>query len=970
VADEGSRKELRTRLGTPIPIPKPAIRILTPPPLQPAPNEVDTSGQTMPGDAPLAMDPAVFPPGTRINQYELIRELGRGGMGIVYAARDLKLGRRVAMKFLRSNTREVTDRFLIEARATAQCSHDNIVIIYEVDEFENVPYMALEFLEGQQLRDIMGEWGNGLKLPASRVVEIALPIARALERAHAMGVAHRDLKPENVLVTRSGQVKVLDFGIAKAMRGDNDRPSVQDLTAAAHAAMRLTGEGAFVGTLPYMSPEQAGVDVVDHRTDLFALGVIMFEMATGKHPVHPLRNDTIIHNLLTPGKMRSVRELEPDLPDVLAEVIDHCLQKAKTDRIASAAAVIAGLEQLVPGRFGRTLRDDESPYPGLAAFQETDANRFFGRTREVARMVARVREHPLTAVIGPSGSGKSSFVRAGVGPALKHSGDRWDVITLRPGRHPLAALASIVQRFSPELDHDWLIKRFETEPGYLGVLLRDRAHDIGGQILLFVDQFEELYTLVAEPRLRRAFTGALAGVADDAAAPLRVVLSMRADFLDRVSEDAELSEELTRGVFFLAQPDRDALREALVQPIELAGYRYETSAMVGEMIDALAGMPGALPLLQFAAAKLWDARDKRNRLLTSASYHAIGGISGALATHADDVIAAVDQRLAQRVLRALVTPERTRAIVELADLHALGGEQVIDQLVAARLLVVQTRPDTGSSVELVHESLIERWPTLRRWLDEDQEDVAYIAQITAAAKQWDTKGRPAGLLWRGEAMREAKRWAEQRSRSSRQQLGAREQAFVDAVLALERRKRRMRLGMLVAAFAVLAIIASGASIAYVQVRSAEERAQAEADRATDALAHKLAEEQRRTEAERRAAGLEGDAARATAAQRAAEEEARRADEDKRRAETEAQARKNEVKLTAEELAVVNAQLEKKIEEAKAARDKATAAAAESKRLYAELQVVYGELQKSLAAEKARVKQLEDEKRKLTTELKQ
>jgi serine/threonine protein kinase len=950
VAEDGGRKELRTRLGTPIPVPKPAIRIVTPPPLEPP---LDTSGNTEPGDTPLAMDPAVFPPGTRINQYELIRELGRGGMGIVYAARDVKLGRRVAMKFLRSNNREVTDRFLIEARATAQCSHDNIVIIHEVDEFENVPYMVLEFLEGQQLREIMGEWGNGVKLPPSRVVEIALPIARALERAHAMGVAHRDLKPENVIVTTGGQVKVLDFGIAKAMRGEgNERPSVQDLTAAAHGAMMLTREGALVGTLPYMSPEQAGMDVVDHRTDLYALGVIMFEMATGKHPVHPLRNDTLIHNLVTGGTLRSVRELEPDLPDALAGVIDHCLQKAKANRIASAAAVIAGLEQLVPGRFGRTLRDDESPYPGLAAFQETDANRFFGRTREIGRMVARVREHPLTAVIGPSGSGKSSFVRAGIGPTLKQSGERWDVITLRPGRHPMAALASIVQRFSAELDHDWLIKRLESEPGYLGVLLRDRAHDIGGQILLFVDQFEELYTLVPDPKTRHAFVAALAGVADDAAAPLRVVLSMRADFLDRVSEDPRFSEELTRGVCFLAQPDRDALREALVQPIEMAGYRFETSAMVGEMIDALTGMPGALPLLQFAAAKLWDARDKRQRLLTTASYHAIGGISGALATHADEVIAGMNQRLAQRVLRALVTPERTRAIVEMSELHALGGDQIVDQLVAARLLVVQTRPDTGSSVELVHESLIERWPTLRRWLDEDQEDTAYIAQLAAAAKQWDAKDRPVDLVWRGEAMREAKRWAEQRPRT----LGAREQAFLDAVLALERRKRRMRLAILVAAFAILAIIAGGASIAYMQVRRAEERAQAEADRATDALAKKLAEEQRRTEAERRAAGLADDATRL---------ELQRA-----KAEAEAQARKDEVKMTAEELAAANAELERKVEEAKTARDKATAAAAEAKRLYGELQGVHAELQKSLAAEKARVKQLEDEKRKLTTELKQ
>ncbi|MDQ3335116.1 MAG: protein kinase [Myxococcota bacterium] len=1009
--DRGNKPDVRTRLGTPIPIVKPAVRILTPPPLPTVLTEQPTFDveSTLDHEAP-PLDPTVFPAGTRIKQYELIRELGRGGMGIVYAARDLKLGRRVAMKFLRAGTREVVDRFLIEARATAQCNHDNIVIIYEVDEYEGVPFMVLEYLEGQQLRDLMGGFSSGNKLPPSRVVELALPIARALERAHALGVAHRDLKPENVIVTSGGQVKVLDFGIAKAMRGENERPSRQDLSLAAQGAMTLTREGAFVGTLPYMSPEQAGVDDVDHRTDLWALGVIMFEMLTGKHPVQPLRNDVIIHNLLTPGEMPSVRELAPDAPDLLAEVIDHCLRKLKEERIASASAVIAALEELLPGRHGRTLRDGESPFPGLAAFQETDANRFYGRSREITRMVARVREQPLTAVIGASGSGKSSFIRAGVGPALKQSGDRWDIVTLRPGRQPMVTLASVVQRLSmltsnneprSPTDHDWLIHRLEKEPGYLGVLLRERAHAINGQLLLFVDQFEELYTLVPDPATRRAFTAALSGVADDAGAPLRVVVSMRADFLDRVPEDKRFSEELTRGLFFLAQPDRDSLREALEQPIEMVGYRFETSAMTGEMIDALAGMPGALPLLQFAAAKLWDQRDRRQRLLTTASYHAIGGISGALATHADEVIASMNasaQRLAQRVFRKLVTPERTRAIVELSELTELGGgdeiTRVIDQLVAARLLVVQTRADTGGSVELVHESLIERWPMLRRWLDEDQEDAAYLAQVSAAAKQWDQKGRAAGLLWRGATMTEAKRWYEQRPRT----VGSREQAFLDAVFALERRKKRLRLASLVTIIAVLAIIAGGASIAYVSVRSAEARAQAQADRAQDALAKKLDEERRRSEAERarieaerarteaerarteaelRAAGLEGDAARleierreAEAAKLSAEEEARRAEESKRLAEQEASARRKEVKLTAEELAVVNAELERKVLEAKTARDKATAAAAETKKLYAELQNVHGELQKALAVERARVKQLEEEKKKLTTTLKQ
>ena len=295
--------------------------------------------------------------------------------------------------------------------------------------------------------------------------------------------------------------------------------------------------------------------------------------------------------------------------------------------------------------------------------------------------------------------------------------------------------------------------RLRTEPGFLGATLRARAAATDSHTLLFVDQFEELYTLVPDPAERRAFTASLAAVADDTASPLRVVVSMRSDFLDRVGEDPRFMEELSRGLVFLTAPDRDGLREALEQPVEMVGYRFESAAMVDDMLDALAHTPGALPLLQFAAAKLWDARDRDRRLLTMASYQAIGGISGALATHADEVVGTMSasaQRLTQKVFRQLVTPERTRAIVELADLHQLSPDpdeitRVIDLLVDARLLVVQTRGDAGGgSVEIVHESLIERWPMLRRWLDEDQEDAAFLAQLAAAAKQWDARATPGG----------------------------------------------------------------------------------------------------------------------------------------------------------------------------------------------------------------------------------
>ncbi len=251
------------------------------------------------GDEGTTLPGVDLAPGTRIKQYELIRELGQGGMGVVYAARDVKLGRRVAMKFLRQVDREVLDRFLVEARATAQCNHDNIVIIFEVDEWKGMPYMVLEFIEGKSLRDVMGPFGDGQPLPPTRVIEMILPVARALARAHEEGIVHRDLKPENVLISNAGQVKVLDFGIAKALgTADAVKKSVSQIMSDARS-LTLTREGDMVGTLPYMSPEQMGVDHVDHRSDLFALGLIMFEMLAGQHPVSPLTSSARFGSVFT-----------------------------------------------------------------------------------------------------------------------------------------------------------------------------------------------------------------------------------------------------------------------------------------------------------------------------------------------------------------------------------------------------------------------------------------------------------------------------------------------------------------------------------------------------------------------------------------------------------------------------------------------------------------------------------------------
>ncbi len=340
-----------------------------------------------------------------------------------------------------------------------------------------------------------------------------------------------------------------------------------------------------------------------------------------------------------------------------------------------------------------------------------------------------------------------------------------DGLVLRPGRQPLDALAHMVVPMlgslsEDELDggstmadlgeHRMVRARLYSQPGYLGTVLRSRARHAGQNILLFIDQLEELYTLCDDQRERLAFTACLASVADDATAPLRVVIAMRSDLLDRVAEDADFLGELGKGLYFLRAPDREGLRDALLQPAELAGYRFEAPAMVEHMLDALEGTSGALPLLQFAAARLWELRDRERRMLTEAAYGALGGITGALATHADTVMAELpggSLGLAKAVFLRLVTPERTRALVTLDELSELVAQpaeraalsQLVNRLGHARLLVVQTDTRStgvtpGATVELVHESLLQTWPVLVRWLDEGHGDSVFLTELRQAAR--------------------------------------------------------------------------------------------------------------------------------------------------------------------------------------------------------------------------------------------
>jgi serine/threonine protein kinase len=876
-----------TAVGTPPPGSTPAFAPPPAPPLEPNALQASTlhaqprakrstSGPSQPAITKSAWDTfetgdgttgvhaasAAPRPGVRIKQYELIKMIGEGGMGTVFLARDLRLGRRVAIKFLQANQPELTQRFLVEARTTARCQHDNIVVIYEVGEHNDSPYIVLEFLNGKPLTHLTE---NGQRIPYSRTVEIMCSVLRALQCAHDQGIVHRDLKPDNIFITESGTVKVLDFGIAKVLQQTSDGkveksagairiPSPIELATGTNTS--LTRVGTIMGTLKYMSPEQWGIGIeIDHLTDIWACGILMHRMICGRHPLHPLDGNQLVVTAMLELPMPSMAEAAPtDVPRELIQIVDRCLLKAKEQRWQSAAELLSALELFLPGRRTQTLQIDESPYAGLSSFQEADAGKFFGRNREIAAMVTRIRDCPLMAVVGSSGVGKSSFVRAGVVPALKRSGEVWETLVIRPGRAPLDALAGIIApmvataaNLADEIDEqNKLVDTLRREPGRLGHVLRGRARRDSRRIMLFVDQFEELYTLVSDPADRAAFTACLSAIADDATSPLRVVLSIRSDFLDRVAEDPQFVSELTQGLYFLGPPGREGLRDAITQPAEMAGFHFELPAIVEDMLDHLETTPGALPLLQFAAAKLWENRDTARRMLTHHTYAAMRGVAGALASHADRVVAEMGAQkapLIRALLLRLVTAERTRAIVPLAELIELSREvgeiqQLIDQLVDARLLIVQTlEGGRGSTVEIVHESLVHGWPTLRRWLDENQDDAALVDQLRVASRQWHQKGQNADLLWRGESADEARKF---RLRY-KGPLSDVERGFLDAVIHHQTAQARRRRAAIIGGFTTLSLIIVAAMVLLVIIQRS--RALAKASQETAEIAQKEAEHQ-------------------------------------------------------------------------------------------------------------------------------
>lgn len=277
---------------------------------------------------------------TTVGHYAIVNKIGSGGMGDVYRARDTKLGREVAIKMLAerfASDREILARFSREARAASALNHPNIITIYEIGTHDSSPFIVMEFIDGESLREVLQK----SPLTILQVLRIATQVASGLAQAHEAGIIHRDLKPSNLMLVKDGRVKILDFGLAKLAEKNLDEERSPDSTT----GMVETRTGLVMGTPPYMSPEQASGKPVDFTTDQFSFGTILYEMATGKLPFD---RDTPVQTMasIITDEPEPILRLNPQLPAALHLVIERCHVKNPKHRYPSTRRLAKDLEGL------------------------------------------------------------------------------------------------------------------------------------------------------------------------------------------------------------------------------------------------------------------------------------------------------------------------------------------------------------------------------------------------------------------------------------------------------------------------------------------------------------------------------------------------------------------------------------------------------------------------------------------------
>jgi WD40 repeat protein/serine/threonine protein kinase len=861
--------------------------------------------------------------GQVLRGYELQQLIGEGGFGAVYRAVQPIIGREVAVKVIlpeHANQPEFIRRFESEAQVVARLEHPHIVPLYDYWRDPGGAYLVMRWLRGGSLRALLDVGGLDLK-DTLRIVD---QIAAALYIAHRSGVVHRDLKPDNILLDEDRNAYLADFGIAKTLLADSEKEK------------KAAEEEGIVGSPAYIAPEQIMTDPVTPQTDIYSMGVMLYEMIAGKHAFEGSPASTMIMKHLS-EPLPAIHEVRQDLPEVLNTVIQKATAKSPTLRHNNVLALALDFRRAVSSmspestapeaperstdkldaaelaRLGITEEfmsaafegiAQENPYKGLRAFEEADSDDFFGRETLTERLIKRMdgENERFLAVIGPSGSGKSSVVKAGVLPALRRgvlSGSSdWFFVEMTPSNQPLQELADALLRVAVKPPENLLDDLRANEHGLLDAIeniLPPAANDIGSSdLVLVIDQFEEIFTQVEDEALRTHFLDSLLTAAQNPESRLRTIVTMRADFYDRPLLYPQFGELVRQHTEVVLPLSNDELERAISLPAENNGLGLEVG-LVTSIVADVAEQPGALPLLQYALTELFERRD--GRWLTVESYKNIGGVSGALAKRADDLYNELDdvgKKAARQLFLRLVTlgegTEDTRRRVRQTELMALQGsaamQRVLELFGKYRLLTFDRDPVTRvPTIELAHEALIRKWGLLRAWLNDSREALRLQRRLAAATEEWVNARKDSSFLASGTRLEQFETFetlqadialTKEEEEYLRESLAKRERerAAEAARLAREREleaRDRQRLRTLVGvmtAAAVIGIILSLFAFNQSQI------AQSNAATATNAQGEALAQAATATNAQGEAIVQQQNAATAAAVAQANEIEAR------------------------------------------------------------------------------------------------
>ena len=809
--------------------------------LDPSDMLVDLERKILIGDSSLAPTDALAVPG-----YELGEIIGEGAFGAVYRAVQPSLGRDVAVKAIRAELADdprFVQRFETEAQLVARLEHPHVVPLYDFWRQPGAAFLVFRLLRGGSLADRISTGPLSLA-EVSRMVE---EIGGALAAAHALGIVHRDVKPANVLFDESGNSYLADFGIAD---GGGDSLDV---------GLRSAGSPL------YASPEQARDGVAGQASDQYSLAVVAWEALAGRAPFVGATATEVVRDKLsrTLPTIQEVSEAYGALDAVLQRAsapipVDRfrdvtefvhawATACAGTDAIRTTGGLLAEPAVMrAAGTLASLSLGSVNPYKGLRAFREADAAEFNGRTVLVDALVERVRTDPFVLVVGPSGSGKSSLVHAGVVPALRQQDAL--VVSMVPSADPFVELEAALRRVAT------------TEVGDIGRRLLDRngladiAADIttgGGPLVLVIDQFEELWTLVTSDSVRDRFGACLA---DTLASQqdIRIIATLRADLYDRPLQHPLLGPIVRDATFAVTPMTSTELHDAIALPAGRAGVRFEPG-LVATMVGDVVSRPGALPLLQFALTELFEQRI--NGVVTADAYAELGGIGGAIARRAEqlyDETSPYDRRDVRLLFTQLVTPgDDSDDLRRRADRDELAGidPSVIDRFLAHRLLVTDVHPVTREPVvEVAHEALLREWPRLREWIDEDRDVIRLRRSVRAAAHDWIEQGRDEAMLFRGSrlvaaqdvALLEALNPPELEFLQASQDLDQRERTEA-AERAQHQARQNRRLQRLLVAVGVVLVVALAAGLIALRQRNradaestAARLAQSRAEQASEA----------------------------------------------------------------------------------------------------------------------------------------